>query len=926
MKKTNEINKTKQQFSKYPESFMRKYFSELNKYYFNDVYNLVLDLNFNLLIFNINEKRSQGLLLGSTPEQRYIYYNEILCDSGEILNEFEERYPEIIERTVLQINKYLLLHEEVKSNFINDFQELKKKNFISHSDTKVNESKIHISIEGDIHNGKGVSILTYDNQKIVYKNKSISSNKFLKKFTDFLRNHTKFDLTIIPDFICKNGYFWEKYIAHKELKTRDDAHFFYNQIGYILAIAYTLNITDLHYENLIAYGNSPFLIDVETIFGISVYKIESENNATKSIIEKNNSSILNTCLLPVSIGASVYGGDISGVLGGTFFGEVRKTKNYFRDDIHIVREKVKKEYFTHLPYFRKNGEKIFLDPQDYVKDIIKGFQEIESIILKHKNYIKKILLDWSTVVDVRLLFRNTKEYSVVRTLMLSPIYSKETKMMFNKLSSKFDNEKNDRVSPKEQQQLLNMDIPLFSIKASDFIIKADDEEIWSLSQSPIEAVIDKLKNLTVEVIELQKELIIFSFNSSQKIFSTDVMKSFEELNNYRIGKDVIVEGIKELVNSLIDKKEICLEDNSINWMTLGVGDYDVLELEPMNYSIYNGISGIALSLMDSYSFMDFKMKIEIEEILNFIHSTLLQNFEKIENLSLFNGRTGVVLTLQKIDKFLGKRPTVNLNEMLEKVCNEITLNHSIDLLEGIAGIVIILCRLKSMTVENKILLMKLKNIILESKIETEDYVYWGEKKNLNVSLAHGNLGIEIALLELYIVFGDFEIMRVFKKALAYEEKQKLNLGWYDNRNNSRSANWCHGSTGVLISRIEMLNLEKEHKLFTLKEKSDFYNQIDHALMDILDIGINMTNFSLCHGTSGNLIALASLNIDNEEIINNHFLLKHYSKMHEFGKKNGWMCSQGTNFDSLGLYTGISGIILSSTRYLKAKSISELLLD
>ena len=39
---------------------------------------------------------------------------------------------------------------------------------------------------------------------------------------------------------------------------------FYIRFGEILALSYILNATDLHMENLIAYGEYPVIIDLET--------------------------------------------------------------------------------------------------------------------------------------------------------------------------------------------------------------------------------------------------------------------------------------------------------------------------------------------------------------------------------------------------------------------------------------------------------------------------------------------------------------------------------------------------------------------------------------------------------------------------------------------------------------------------------------
>ena len=41
---------------------------------------------------------------------------------------------------------------------------------------------------------------------------------------------------------------------------------FYHRQGALLALLYVLDGTDMHYENLIAVGEQPVLVDVETLF------------------------------------------------------------------------------------------------------------------------------------------------------------------------------------------------------------------------------------------------------------------------------------------------------------------------------------------------------------------------------------------------------------------------------------------------------------------------------------------------------------------------------------------------------------------------------------------------------------------------------------------------------------------------------------
>lgn len=216
---------------------------------------------------------------------------------------------------------------------------------------------------------------------------------------------------------------------------------------------------------------------------------------------------------------------------------------------------------------------------------------------------------------------------------------------------------------------------------------------------------------------------------------------------------------------------------------------------------------------------------------------------------------------------------------------------------------------------------------LKQDDSNNNYIYWGKEESNNVSLAHGNAGIEISLLYLAGKLNSRDAKKMYEDAKKFDDKQKLDQGWVDKRFSDSNAQWCHGSTGVLISRLAQLKLNQEFKILSIQEESLLVDDIQHAIKQIISIGFDMNNFTLCHGVGGNLLALTYYNnlyggensSELEKIINSE-----YRKMLSFGIKYGWMCSFNTNFDSYGLMTGLAGIVYSVAKYLKSDSSLEIL--
>ncbi|RRN48042.1 DUF4135 domain-containing protein, partial [Streptococcus suis] len=206
------------QFNTFQKVVLERYFPELlleDGDIIDEIGKKILDYYRPTLIYLINEKRIEGSLVGSTPEIRYDFFNNVLCRKGIILDEIEQRFPEINHRVVLSIQKYLSLVEFVKNTFISDFSELVAKKYINSTCVTPNISDIKLNVTGDIHNGDGVCIVSYRGQKVVLKKKSAKPNILLARLDSRVSAYLDKEIHFIPSFLNKGNYFWEKFVISK---------------------------------------------------------------------------------------------------------------------------------------------------------------------------------------------------------------------------------------------------------------------------------------------------------------------------------------------------------------------------------------------------------------------------------------------------------------------------------------------------------------------------------------------------------------------------------------------------------------------------------------------------------------------------------------------------------------------------------------
>ena len=234
-----------------------------------------------------------------------------------------------------------------------------------------------------------------------------------------------------------------------------------------------------------------------------------------------------------------------------------------------------------------------------------------------------------------------------------------------------------------------------------------------------------------------------------------------------------------------------------------------------------------------------------------IFSTLLNSYSKIQNTSYFVGKLGIISAIFRIGLITDQKLPSYMSDIIDSYCLNIDVSQA-DFLSSFPN-EITAFRNTDTTIEN---LSQSLNKLKELGIYDENYICWNRLEVNNVSLAHGNLGVEIALLLLAGQLRSTDALDLFNKARNFDNRQKIDKGWVDKRNNETSANWCHGSTGVLVARLAQLQLDDRYKILSDSEREELKKDVEHAAEQIVEIGFDMTNFSLCHGTSGNLLALS----------------------------------------------------------------------
>jgi lantibiotic modifying enzyme len=125
---------------------------------------------------------------------------------------------------------------------------------------------------GDTHNhGRSVVVVEFENgQSIIYKPRSVSLEFSFQEYIRFFNKiHTSLNLRTIK-VLDREDYGWVEFVPFHEVENEEESDSYHFKLGFLTAIVYSLNGVDVFFENLIASGPDPVIIDLETMFHTSI--------------------------------------------------------------------------------------------------------------------------------------------------------------------------------------------------------------------------------------------------------------------------------------------------------------------------------------------------------------------------------------------------------------------------------------------------------------------------------------------------------------------------------------------------------------------------------------------------------------------------------------------------------------------------------
>lgn len=836
------------------------------------------------LVYDLHEQKKMCDFKGETSQERFVFYMKKRFGNRQSMLEFYKEYPVLLrllsERALFHIDNYRIFVEGIQQSL----PEFEKKFSIV---APYQMSEISVGA-GDSHGkGKTVVLFRMNNQPFVFKYKDLEIGERFNEFLNYLEKRTGKTFYKIKR-ITNAKYCIEEFVSNQECQTEEEIKKYYHRFGEYVALAYLLCGNDFHYENVIAHGEFPVLIDIETLIQNDSPIKRSDNPYVELSVKKYN-SVLSTALLPFKAYEKRIEPLAEGVAKGkginisAFDGSKQKSPYKGLSLVNENTDQVKFQYMdfelngsNNIPIFR--GEKV--DAEQYKQEVVKGFEEICQFFRTNVDEIVSVIEETFSNVVVRNVIKTTQKYVDMLWYGYHPKcmkdYKEREKLFENLWAFEY---KNKSAILAEIKDLLVDDIPIFYNNTSSRDLITSDHSIIVdyYKRTAIDRIKDKTLNFDQKEYEYQKLRLELSLG---------IYKMKKERIN--IGKtiDEALKNIMDIIYSRArldkEKKFIAFED--FIYEVDGRLDYDALKIE-----FYDGLSGIYLFVL---YYAQNNLDPNVQMLKHALEKSIFKMPKKKERntiISAYNGKYSVLYPLYHKYKVEKKKEDLELAEMLlADLTEEVDQNTKADWVNGVSGLIQVLLDYYRLTNKSHFL----------EKAEMLSRV-WNKEEITLCGFAHGFSGVIYAAYSLYCCTGNEEYLNQVRKYLKLENTFFDGETWKDLRKgkNSRSY-WCHGTIGIGLTRLYLL-------------KNGFDDeQVNADLFSCLE-NIMHTEFNepgICHGNMGRFLFLKE--VERFEELPEEIRIKVNLLLAEILRnilQNGVEISSFDGKCILGLMTGITGI-------------------
>ncbi len=682
-------------------------------------------------------------------------------------------------------------------------------------------ARIESGVSDPHNNGRAVSVVSFtDGSRVVYKPKDLRLDVAWHALTERLnRAGATIELRSVRT-LARDGYGWSEFIEHPGTNAEGSARFF-RRAGAWLALFHCFAAADMHQENMIASGEHPVPIDLETIFHTAADRglPSPEEQAADAARDILASSVMAVGLLP-AYGRSPFNNvfAIGGLTADWTSRTVIEWANVNTDEMRPAKVRQPGAGSPNLPQV----DGVVARFSDHVEDFISGFSgyaKFLSRISRDGNFGN--LFDGFAGLPVRRVIRPTRFYAMLLQRLKNHqsmgdgiTWSAQADFIARLADWEKDDDAMWPLQRAERRALLALNVPHF-VSPSDGaeIADASGVTVSPNAISGLERAKARLRNLDDKEIAWQVEVIRENTNSrapaarhalpdagvvpTREIFIAEAGKAAAEISSHAIRRGPGAAWI------------------GLDWL----GDSDMAQLTNLGPDLYNGTSGIALFLAAHTAVTGTEQSADLARagiayLRRQIKSRSAARFARSIGLGGGTGLGGIVYALTAMATILRDEALrSDAQAAADLVTDElITADKHLDVIAGAAGAILGLLRLYRDSGSEDVLRRANKcgeHLLAQARIGSESRRSWvgqGLGTQALNGMSHGAAGFAYALAALAAASGRDDFATAASECIAFENStyDATRQNWPDLRGGGEPSwpcQWCHGAPGIGLARI-----------------------------------------------------------------------------------------------------------------------------
>ena len=682
----------------------------------------------------------------------------------------------------------------------------------------------------DPHNGgRSVLILRFaDGARIVYKPKDLRLDVAWRGLVEQLNGAgAPISLKALRS-LARDGYGWTEFIEHLGCADARGCEAFFQRAGAWLALLHCFAATDMHQENMIAAGDHPVPIDLETILQPSAEEHkagEPEAAAFDAAMEIIANSVMTVGLLPAygrSVDNNVFA--MGGMTADWGARTVIKWNNLNSDAMRPAKAEESGAGTPNLPHVDGRYARL----SDHVESFVAGFADYANFLMRQmRDREAAALLDGFAGLPVRKVVRPTRFYYMLlrrlknhRSMGDGIVWSAQADFMARLADWDKETDPLWPLQRAERAALLSLNVPYFMTPSNGTAIYDLRGVSAETAATPgLDRARERLQALDENEIAWQVEVISENINqparTASNVARSETVSAFAQTlpDNARFKAEA-----GKIATELA--KHAIRRGPGAAWIGLDwLGDSDVFQLVCLGPDLYNGASGIALFLAAHAAVTADAASAELAHaglahIRKNLKSRNAPRLARSLGIGAATGLGSIVYAFAVIAKCLGEAGILEDAERAVRLFTDelIAADKQLDVMGGAAGGILALLRLYRDTQSDEALTRAIhcgEHLLARDRVGVigrRSWVGQGFGGSALNGMSHGAAGFAYALGSLAASSGREEFAAAAAECLAFEDASydADRRNWPDLRVAGQSlwpCQWCHGAPGIGLARL-----------------------------------------------------------------------------------------------------------------------------